>query len=148
MQNLIVRHRRENLKKCSLRGLENRSDLQFLTYPKDEMPQFGGYLMLTMDEAPVLSSADSKSPILLLDATWRWADTMVKNLNLSRVIPRRLPEGIVTAYPRRQEDCVDPEKGLASVEALFVAYKVLGWDTKGLLDHYYWKSAFLEKNQF
>jgi len=59
---------------------------------------------------------------------------------------RSLPIDLKTAYPRRQEDCQDPERGLASVEALFAAYTILGRDTTGLLDFYYWKEDFLLKN--
>ena len=59
---------------------------------------------------------------------------------------RSLPGHFVTAYPRKQEDCPDPERGLASVEALYIAHQILGHDTEGLLEHYHWKEKFLEKN--
>ena len=48
--------------------------------------------------------------------------------------------------PRKQTECTDPERGLASVEALFIAYHILGYETEGLLDHYYWKKEFLRLN--
>jgi pre-rRNA-processing protein TSR3 len=38
-------------------------------------------------------------------------------------------------------------KGLASIEALYIAYFILGYDTMGLLDQYHWAELFLEKNQ-
>ena len=40
----------------------------------------------------------------------------------------------------------DPDNGLASVEALFVAYHILGRPTTGLLDHYRWAAEFLRAN--
>ena len=52
-----------------------------------------------------------------------------------------LPLGYKTAYPRRQ----DEERGLASIEALYIAYRVLGWETEGLLDHYHWRDEFLKQ---
>jgi pre-rRNA-processing protein TSR3 len=60
---------------------------------------------------------------------------------------RSLPDMFVTAYPRRQCDCPDQLRGLASVEALYVAYFITGRNTDGLLDNYHWKELFLEKNR-
>ena len=37
----------------------------------------------------------------------------------------------------------DPPQGLASIEALYVAMKVLGFDDPSLLDGYHWKDEFL-----
>ena len=59
---------------------------------------------------------------------------------------RSLPTHLRTAYPRRQDDCFDPSRGLASVEALYAAYSIMGHPTEGLLDHYYWREAFFEYN--
>ncbi len=138
---IILRHRRENLKKCSLTGLETREDMRFFTYPKESLPDVSGYILLTMD-APPLTIADTERGLLLIDGTWKYAAQM------SRVVPegviaRSLPDEFRTAYPRRQGDCPDPERGLASVEALYIAYNILGRSTEGLLDHYYWKTGFL-----
>lgn len=148
---VVWRHRRENLKKCSLRGLEGRSDLIFLRYPNQSPADVldGGLhpaIVLQLD-APPLTPADSVYPLLLIDGTWRYADVMRRRAEqeMQQLIPRSLPSTWTTAYPRRQEDCCDPTKGLASVEALFAAYTILGRDTTGLLDHYHWKEAFLAK---
>lgn len=144
---VIVRHRRENLKKCSLRGLEGRSDMSFLTYPLRALPPMQGYVLLDLD-GPLLTAADAACGLLLLDATWRYAERMRRQaLEAPGLIARRLPDHFRTAYPRRQDDCADPERGLASVEALYVAYFILGRDCTGLLDGYYWKESFLEKNK-
>lgn len=145
---VIIRHRRENLKKCSLSGLETRSDICFLHYPRTEIYDFSGYFMLTMDvKYPLLSKNDNDLGLLILDATWKLAQKMEQQLPSLASLPKRsLPQSLKTAYPRRQEDCPDPEKGLASVEALAIAYYLLGRDCKGLLDHYYWKEPFLKLN--
>lgn len=135
---IILRHRKENLKKCSLRGLEAREDLQFFTYPTSKLPDLSGYILLAVD-APPLSKEDADSGLFLIDGTWRYAETMAKPYqNLKK---RSLPTTIQTAYPRRQEI----KEGLASVEALYAAYSILGRETEGLLDHYHWKSQFLDK---
>jgi len=146
-QTIIYRHRRENLKKCSLRGLEKREDIQFLTYPRDPLPLLDGCIVLALS-APELTQEDANRPLCLFDATWRYAEVMLRQSEeaLKGAVRRSIPGHIRTAYPRKQDDCADPELGLASVEALFVAYYVLGRNTEGLLDHYYWKEKFLKLN--
>lgn len=144
---LILRHRRENVRKCSLRGLETRSDCHFWTYPKQALPDLSNYLLLSF-EGPPLSPDDASQGIFLIDGTWRHAETMYRSLPQPHLFEHRsLPPVFQTAYPRRQEDCADPTRGLASVEALFIAYFLLGRETEGLLDGYYWKEGFLEKNK-
>lgn len=141
----ILRHRRENLKKCSLRGLEEREDMHFLTYPRDPISFIEGGILLAM-EAPPLTKKD-RSSLLLIDGTWKYAAVMERQLpRRNEWIRRSLPSHFQTAYPRRQTDCVDPERGLASVEALYIAYHILGYDTSGLLDNYHWKEDFLSLN--
>lgn len=144
---IILRHRRENLKKCSLRGLEGRDDMRFYTYPLTHLPPLENYVLLDLD-APLLTAEDNSCGILLLDATWRYAERMRSFVrDAPGLKARRLPDHFRTAYPRRQEDCLDPERGLASIEALYAAYTILGRDCKGLFDGYYWKDEFLEKNK-
>lgn len=144
---IVLRHRRENLKKCSLRGLEGRPDIHFYTYPKEPLPPLADYIVLALN-APLLTCEDSSRGLLLIDATWRYAETMTHYVKQTQAELhwRSLPKTLKTAYPRRQEDCEDPERGLASVEALYAAYVLLGRDSSGLLDNYYWKDQFLELN--
>lgn len=139
---LILRHRKENLKKCSLRGLETRSDCRFFIYPKDTLPDLSNYLLLKPN-APILTPADKNLGIFLIDGTWRYAATMFSQLPLPHSFVCRSLPNIPTAYPRRQDE---PE-GLASVEALYIAYLLLGRNPAGLLDHYHWKERFLSSIQ-
>jgi pre-rRNA-processing protein TSR3 len=144
---IVIRHRKENLKKCSLRGLEFRQDFRFFTYPACELPDLSRYVLLTLD-APSLTVADSGSGLLLLDGTWRYTEKMQRYvLSRQKVVFRSLPDRWRTAYPRRQTDCPAPDRGLASVEALYAAYDILGRDTKSLLDGYHWKEDFLGINR-
>ncbi len=144
---IILRHRKENLKKCSLRGLEIREDFLFYSYPQANLPRLDQYLLLTLD-APLLSAQDSERGIFLVDGTWRYAEKMTSFVfQKENIICRSLPHGCRTAYPRKQTSCIDPSRGLASIEALFLAFKILRRDTANLLDHYYWKEAFLSLNK-
>jgi pre-rRNA-processing protein TSR3 len=144
---IVIRHRLENLKKCSLRGLETRPDFIFFTYPYQTLPNLQNYIILTL-HAPPLTLEDAHHGLLILDATWRYAAKMIKPLELQpQFLYRSLPAHYRTAYPRRQHDCPDPERGLASIEAIYLSYQLLQRETKGLLDNYYWKEQFLRINQ-
>lgn len=144
---IIIRHIRENLKKCSLRGLESSSEFRFFTYPKSVGHSvFQNYLLLDIDGEP-LSQNDKNKGLILVDATWRLAEKIVRcTPSLEGIEKRSIPKGFKTAYPRRQDDCSDPEAGLASIEALYIAYLAAGKPCDFLLDHYYWKNQFLEIN--
>jgi pre-rRNA-processing protein TSR3 len=144
MKTIILRHRRENLRKCSLKGLESHPELDFYTYPIHSLPDVSQYIVLKVG-APPLTEEDQAHGLLLIDGTWRLAETMLKSIP-SSLLARSLPPGYKTAYPRKQTGCPDPETGLASVEALYLAHILLKRSTEGLLNHYYWKKDFLEMN--
>src|SRR5690242_2222788 len=139
---VIVRHPKENPRKCSILPLRGRADLIFLTYPVKEPPMLEGYVRLAA-EGPELSAADAQMGLLLLDGSWRWAGSMSKTF---LEVPPRSLHGWRTAYPRVSKQGTDPDNGLASVEALFAAYHLLGRPTDGLLDHYRWADEFLRLN--
>jgi pre-rRNA-processing protein TSR3 len=139
---IIVRHPKENPKKCSVLPLKGRPDISFVNYPIKTPLALEGYIRLAA-EGPALSPTDRDLGILLLDGSWRWAKAMTRAFE--HVPPRSL-QGYHTAYPRVSKQGTDPEHGLASIEALFVAYHILGRPTQGLLDHYHWADEFLRLN--
>lgn len=143
---VILRHKKENLKKCSLRGLESRPDFRFFTYPVDALPLLPGYVLLSLD-APPLTLADADYGLFILDGTWRYVKKMLRYIASNQsFIHRSLPNSWRTAYPRRQKDCPLPEQGLASIEAVYAGCCVLRRETTALLDNYYWKRDFLNMN--
>ena len=139
---IIVRHTHENPRKCSVLPLRGRRDVVFLTYPVKDRPLLDGYIRLAA-EGPSLSLEDADKGILLLDGSWRWAEAMTRAFE---DVPARSLHGWRTAYPRVSKLGTDPDNGLASIEALFLAYHILGRPTQGLLDHYYWAKNFLRAN--
>jgi pre-rRNA-processing protein TSR3 len=141
---IIVRSPRENPRKCSVLPLRGRADILFFTYPVDRALELGGYLRLAAD-GPVLTAGDASAGILLLDGSWNRASTM--NKAFAHVPPRSLV-GYQTAYPRVSKRGTDPAHGLASVEALYIAYRILGRSTEGLLAHYKWAEEFCGRNGF
>ena len=138
----IVRHPKENPRKCSVLPLKGRPDLTFLAYPVKQPPDLTGYIRLAAD-GPELSAADQDAGLLLLDGSWRWARSMTEAF--AHVPPRSLHK-YQSAYPRVSKLGTDPDNGLATVEALFLAYHILGRPTAGLLGHYHWAAEFLRLN--
>ena len=139
---IIVMHPSENLAKCSVWPLRDRSDLVFQTWPKITIDDRAAYVRLGLG-GPPLSMDDADRGILLLDATWRYAERMERDVTDLPV--RGLPP-LETAYPRTSKLFQDPAGGLATVEALYAAYILTGRDPAGLLDHYRWAETFVERN--
>jgi pre-rRNA-processing protein TSR3 len=140
---IIVRDAHENPRKCSILPLRGRCDLVFVTYPVRRMPKVEGYVRLAAD-GPELSMADADCGLLLLDASWKRAAAMTRAFEH---VPARSLHGWQTAYPRTSKRGTDPDNGLATVEALFIAHHLLGRATAGLLDHYHWADEFLRLNR-
>jgi pre-rRNA-processing protein TSR3 len=142
---VIVVHPRENRKKCSVEPLRGRDGFQFHTFKAGAPLTFsdGNYVRLGIG-GPLLSPADSSAGLLVLDGTWRRAEAM--EAQYSHVPIRSLPAWR-TAYPRVSKVFEDPDQGLATIEAVWLAYWCLGRSTAGLLDHYRWGEGFLELNR-
>lgn len=140
---IIVVHERERRSKCSVEPLRGRPGFGFLGFPLKNPPDLRGYVRLAL-EGPLLGEADRGKGLLVLDATWRLVAAMESAFG--SVPARRLPEWR-TAYPRVSKIGVDPEGGLATIEAIYAAHALLGRETAGLLDHYRWSREFLECNE-
>ena len=141
---IIVVHRRERRSKCSVEHLREQPGFQFLTYPQDEDAIPDNYVRLGIG-GPMLSAEDADSGLLVLDATWRLVEKMEKRY--AEVPVRSIPV-YQTAYPRVSKVYEDPSAGLATIEAVYAAYRHLGWSTEGLLEGYPWGEQFLAENEF
>jgi rRNA small subunit aminocarboxypropyltransferase len=137
----VIRHHKERISKCSLRALHDRPEITFLRARPGFQFDATGFTLLAVD-APELTLSDAGRPLLLLDSTWRWLGQLEACI---RGAPERrsVPASVRTAYPRQSRLFADPARGLASVEALYVARRVLGDDDPTLLDGYHWRSEFL-----
>jgi pre-rRNA-processing protein TSR3 len=138
---IIVVHPRERRAKCTVQALRRRLGFQFYKHPRvpNELP---GYVRLGFG-GPVLGPADGDSGLLVLDGTWRWVEPM--EWLMASVPVRSLPP-LKTAYPRSSKVSDDPAGGLATIEAIYAAYRLLGRDTTSLMDHYHWGDQFIEQN--
>jgi len=123
--------------------LRGRDEFIFWTFPERGPKPLDSYVRLGIG-GPILSSEDAKHGLLVLDGTWRLAERMKKSyLDLP---VRSLPPWS-TAYPRVSKNFADPQDGLATIEAIYAALRILGRDTSDLLNQYHWGDRFLELNQ-
>lgn len=141
---VIVVHHRERRGKCTVEPLRGRADIRFLKFPSQTVPELPGYVRLSLD-GPPLGPADADAGLLVLDATWRLVTRMQDSY---RDVPTRSLPTAMTAYPRASKLIADPSDGLATIEAIYLAYKMLGRPVEGLLDQYHWRDLFLERNGF
>lgn len=137
----VIRHPKERIAKCSLRFLHGRPEMTFLRAKVGFTFDATGFLLLAVD-APPLSAADAGAPLLLLDSTWRWLPWLQRCV-VGTPTARSIPGDLRTAYPRTSKVFADPARGLASIEALYVARALLGDDDPTLLAGYHWRNEFL-----
>ena len=137
---VVIRHPRERVSKCSLRHLHDRPEIDLHKAVKGFRFDASNHLELAVD-APPLTVEDRSHPILILDSTWRLLPEL--EACLEGTTRRRSLPLVATAYPRVSRVFDDPPGGLASVEALYLALKILGTDDPSLLDGYHWKETFL-----
>jgi pre-rRNA-processing protein TSR3 len=139
---VIVIHPRERRSKCSVEPLRQNPEYLFTTFPQQVPVDLTGYVRLGIG-GPLLSESDAGCGLLLLDGTWKRAASMLQSY---QHLPVRSLPAVQTAYPRKSEIYEDPEGGLATIEALYAALRILGRPTHGLLDSYYWRRQFLSLN--
>jgi pre-rRNA-processing protein TSR3 len=141
---IIVVHPREKRSKCTVESLRGRDGFIFWTFPERGAESVSGYVRLVM-HGPVLSPEDADRGLVVLDGTWRLALRMGRFFH---DMPARSLPPIKTAYPRLSRIVPDPAGGLATIEAIYAAYRLLGRSCDGLLDHYHWAGEFLAKNNW
>jgi len=139
---IIVVHPKERKSKCTVQALRTHNDFLFWKFPRKEPDRLPPYVRLGMG-GPEISEADAASGLLVLDGTWRLAEKMEPAY---KELPVRSLPVWKTAYPRVSKQFDDPSTGLATIEAIFIAYHLMGYETEGLLNGYYWAEEFLRLN--
>jgi pre-rRNA-processing protein TSR3 len=140
---LILRDPRESAAKCSLTPLRGLPRIRFERWEPARTYAVGRRLVLHPEGEPLVPG-DAGEDLLLVDCAWRRLPRLLASVE-GELLPRRLPT-LVTAYPRRSRLFEDPERGLASVEALYAALAILGEPRPELLESYRWREAFLAAN--
>ncbi|MBY0369516.1 hypothetical protein K2X33_02445 [bacterium] len=143
----------ETANKCTIKPLSGRPDFRlFKVWGEGPLGPFSAPLLLH-HEGECLSTLregfQEVPAIAAVDCVWRRLPRLLKRMAWEQDQPAvraRIPEGFITAYPRVGQPEQDPDGGLATIEALFIAAALVGnWDVT-LLSKYYFGRAFVEKN--
>jgi pre-rRNA-processing protein TSR3 len=139
--------------KCTILPLAYRPDFHIRRFDlKEPIARLESGVLLHVDGAPLDELAPSLRArgvrsIALIDTVWKRCERIVDLIEKPLPPLARIPDGFLTAYPRRNKKNLDPDGGLATIEALFIAAAFLGtWD-ETLLAEYYFADRFLTANQ-
>jgi len=146
---IVVDHG-ETENKCTITPLRGRPDFQFFSvFGQGPLGPLSAPLLLHPD-GQCLTEIPGRpvSALASVDCVWRRLPKILPRLswlgNPARLA--KIPSGFITAYPRTGRPQADPEGGLATVEAIFIAAALLGnWDPS-LLGRYYFGRVFVERN--
>ena len=96
---VIIRHYKERLSKCSVQPLVGRAGYLFATFRKNaqldisSLPDLSAYVRLDPDAKPLDPETDSACGLLLIDATWRYAEKIKPLALAARSEERRVGKG-------------------------------------------------------
>jgi pre-rRNA-processing protein TSR3 len=143
----------ETPNKCTITPLSGRSDFRlFPVYGEGPLGPLYSPIFLH-PEGECLSTVHKAlgipSGIACIDCVWRRLPVLEKRLAWKKepALRVRIPEGFKTVYPRVGAKHSDPEGGLATIEAIFIAAALLGNVDTSLLSKYYFARDFLEENR-
>ena len=153
---LVVVDHKENRRKCSLTPIEGLPGVDFVRLSArsgEQRPfELPPGILLAVD-APPLEAGDrhllEAGALILIDATWARLPAVGRRLAPrpgARIERRSLPAAARTAYPRVSKVHRDPDGGLASIEALYLATAILGEPRPALLEGFHWREEFLALN--
>jgi pre-rRNA-processing protein TSR3 len=141
----------ETINKCTIAPLSSRPDFRLFRVkgPKPLGPLLSPILL--HHEGQCLTQLREQLPqvqgIATIDCVWNRLDVLMRRISGQLPILARIPNGFETAYPRRSAQNTDPEGGLATIEAIFVAAALLGnWDIT-LFSEYYFGGKFVDLNR-
>lgn len=143
----------ETANKCTIAPLSSRSDFRITRVkgPNTFGPMASQILLHHEGKCLTEIKAALAQPIqgiATIDCVWRRLDGLVARIKGDLPALARIPEGFVTAYPRKSTLIDnDPDCGLATIEAIFVASALLdNWDVT-LLSEYHFGREFVLLNQ-
>ena len=150
MQYEIVIDRGESANKCTIAPLSYREDFNLLRVKGNSVigPLVSTVLLHHEGDSyeNIQRHRSEISGIACIDCIWRRLNPILAKVQgpLPRLM--KIPDGFKTAYPRKSELDHDPEGGLATIEAIFIAAALFGkWDVT-LLHEYYFGKEFIDLN--
>lgn len=140
----------ETVNKCTIAPLSERSDFRlFHVKGANRLGPLHSPILLHHEGkclTELRQSLLSLTGLATIDCVWRRLEYLIGRIEGPLPLLARIPDGFVTAYPRKSSLNTDPEGGLATIEAIFVASALLGnWDVS-LLSKYYFGRNFVKLN--
>ena len=141
----------ETPNKCTIAPLAGRSDFKLIRVKGEAAlgPLVSPLLLHHQGACLTTLTALSRKTggIASVDCVWRRLDYLLGRIAGQIPVLAKIPEGFLTAYPRFSRHTPDPDGGLATIEAIFVASALLGrWDVS-LLSEYYFGRKFVALNR-
>jgi pre-rRNA-processing protein TSR3 len=139
----------ETANKCTIAPLADRPDFRLIpTRGGVELGPLRSPVLLHPEGACLTAWTGTGAPpdgIAAIDCVWSRVPTLLGRIQGRLPALYKIPEGFVTAYPRTNKQGADPDRGLATIEAIFLAAALLGrWDPT-LLSRYAFCRRFLER---
>lgn len=149
----IVVDRGETPNKCTIAPLASRPDFRlFPVFGEGPLGPLSAPILLH-HEGVCLTTLRSKTDVLpalaCIDCVWRRLPFLMERtrwVDDKAPVLARIPDGFSTVYPRVGSAYSDPQGGLATIEAIFVAAAILGNYDPTLLSKYYFGRRFIETN--
>ena len=147
----ILVDRGERLNKCTILPLAGHPELDIVRYHRGRpIPALAGQLLLHPEGTALNDLGTNERQVATLsaiDCTWKRLGSVLRLI--AQPLPRlvKIPDGFQTAYPRRNKLNQDPDSGLATIEAVFIAAAFLGHWNVSLLGKYPFATEFLELNR-
>jgi pre-rRNA-processing protein TSR3 len=140
----------ETANKCTIAPLIGRPDFHVTRVGRKSTLGPLKAKILLHHEGECLSTLREKYTIsdglACVDSIWRRLPRLIEMIERPLPLLAKIPNGFVTAYPRKSRLYEDPDGGLATIEAVFIAAAMLGhWD-ETLLSEYYFSQSFIEAN--
>lgn len=142
----------ETPNKCTITPLAYRTDFRlFPVYGEGSLGPLCASILLHHEGQclTTLKGADPVGALACIDCVWRRLPRLCERIRWKNDQPparAKIPEGFKTVYPRVGRPNSDPDNGLATIEAIFIASAILGhWDLT-LLSKYYYGRRFVEVN--
>ncbi len=141
--------KKENKRQCTVYPLRYRKDFRFYYFHKNApISQPQSDVLLHVNGVPIQEYTKKIQSIAVVDCVWKKVEPALKLMENPLPPLVKIPGDFVTAYPRKSKyENLDPEGGLATIEAIFIAGAFLNnWD-ESLLSNYYFKKEFLKCNE-
>ncbi len=137
----------ETPNKCTIAPLDGRADF-LITRVRGpgSLGRLKSELLLHPDGECLTKLRGTAHGIAAIDCVWPRLAGLLRRIEAPLPKLARIPDGFVTAYPRKS-NIIDPDGGLATIEAIFTAAALLGhWDAS-LLSKYHFGRRYVELNR-